>query len=110
MRILLLIWLLAATAWAGPTAALVGIVHSTVPSGRSLHGYEYVDGAEVSLEGTDLKTKTNEVGLFEFRKIDPGTYTVVVRCAGFKDVREEVEVIALPMPVTVVLAMEPAKP
>ncbi len=110
MRILLLAGLLAAAAWAGPTADLVGIVHSTVPSARSLHGYEYVDGAEVVLEGTDLKARTNEVGLFEFRKIEPGTYTVLVRCEGFKDAREQVEVVALPMPVTVILVMEPGRP
>jgi hypothetical protein len=107
LRILLLALLLSGLAWAGPTGDLVGVVHSTVPSARSLHGYEYIYGAEVVLEGTDLKTKTNDVGIFEFRKLEPGTYKVLVRCDGFKDAREEIEVISLPIPCSLRVVMEP---
>lgn len=109
MRIFLALLLLTGFAAAGPTGDLVGIVHSTVKSAGSLHGYEYIHDAEVLLEGTDLKAKTDSVGIFEFRKIRPGTYTVVVRCEGFKEAREEVEVIPYPLPCQVRLVMEPVQ-
>ena len=84
----------------------MGLVHSTHANAGSMTGLDYIYDAEVTLEGTDYKTRTNGVGLFEFRKIKPGTYIVVVKCEGFREAREEVEVIPYPMPIQVRIEMQ----
>ena len=49
---------------------------------------EAIIGATIQVEGTGIGTATGVDGSYELR-MKPGTYTFLVRCVGYKDVRRE---------------------
>jgi TonB-dependent receptor len=55
---------------------------------------EYINNAEVRLEGTNQVTYTESDGSFRFAQIAPGEATIAVSYAGYNSVRETVRVTA----------------
>lgn len=51
-----------------------------------------VSGIEVTLEGTDQSSTTNDRGMFSFTELQPGTYTVKVESEGYEPFTQDVEV------------------
>jgi len=105
MRSLLLLLLFTLPALA-QEARVVGIVHSTQASSTSLHGFEYVEGAEVRIG--ELKAKTDSMGVFELKNVPAGRHTLVVEKDGFVTARHELEVAPGPLPVQTKVVLAPA--
>ncbi len=64
-----------------------------------LKGYVYEEEtgfviplASIALLGTELGSVSNEYGFYLVRKIPQGTYTLVARCVGYEEFRQEIRV------------------
>lgn len=86
-------------------ARVVGLVYSTQASSTSLHGQEYVEGAEVRIG--EQKAKTDMMGIFELKNVPAGRQTLIVEKDGFITARVEIEVAAGPLPVQTKVALTP---
>jgi len=84
----LLLRVLVLLALAGSTAALAqqvplaeqAAITGTVTDAQGLP----VEGATVRLQGTDLATSTSAKGIYQFRNLAPGSYTVLVSSLGYE--------------------------
>ncbi len=101
---ILLLWLCALPALA-QEARVVGLVYSTQASSTSLHGQQYVEGAEVRLG--EHTAKTDMMGVFEFKGVPAGKHVVIVEKDGFVTARQEILVEAGPLPVQTKVALSP---
>lgn len=52
---------------------------------------EPLEGAHVKLQGTYQSTVTNYQGAFEFKDMDPGTYTLRVSYLGYQDTKRKIQ-------------------
>jgi len=85
IRIAILLYLSATTAFSQVTASLSGVI--TDPTGAS------VPSARVALTNTDTSVRrdalSNEAGLYQFPLLQPGTYSLTVQVDGFKQVTRD---------------------
>lgn len=51
-----------------------------------------IQNAEITLDGTDTSTTTDQSGTFRFADLEPGTHTVTVRAEGYEASESRVEV------------------
>jgi len=51
-----------------------------------------VAGADIALEGTDLKGRTDERGGFRVREVPPGDYVLVLRHVRYGEIRRAVTI------------------
>lgn len=117
MRKLLIVLLLLALTPALPAREKKDKKQSKMPSlagiimkgtgGNNPLGYEPVAGAEVSLQGTDRKTVTNEGGYYEFYELEGGDYTVNVLAPHYAPAQKTVRVTNGPTPTLANVSMLP---
>ncbi|TYP95647.1 Carboxypeptidase regulatory-like domain-containing protein [Fodinibius salinus] len=55
---------------------------------------EAVTGVEITLQGMDKKATTGDKGMYAFKSLKTGTYTVVVEADGYQKWEKEVKVTA----------------
>ena len=81
------------------TSSLSGVVSTQ-------HGSRPLPGANVYFENTNIGTATNNKGYYEFEKLAPGNYTLIVSFSGYRRVRQNIEL--KPGPNECNFAMEPS--
>lgn len=86
--------------------SLAGIIMKGTASNNPL-GYDPVAGAEVSIQGTDRKTVTNEGGYFEFYELEGGDYTINVLAFHYAPAQKMVRVTNGPTPTLANVTMLP---
>lgn len=101
----LLLLLLCALPALAQEARVVGLVYSTQASSTSLHGQQYVEGAEVRLG--EFTARTDMMGVFEMKGVPAGKHLLIVEKDGFVTARQEILVEAGPLPVQTKVALSP---
>ncbi|MCL5773186.1 MAG: carboxypeptidase regulatory-like domain-containing protein [Firmicutes bacterium] len=90
--------LIMAIAFLSREAFAGAVVIGTVNSGRENAGGGIpsaiypVDGAAVSIQGTNLSTTTNGTGGFVFKDVPPGNYTIIASKAGYSMAAKQIVV------------------
>src|SRR3984957_4497917 len=99
----LLLFCIAHACWAqAPLGSLIGQV--TDPSGAAITG---ANVALTPVTGTPLTTQTNPQGIYEFKAVPPGTYTLNVVAPGFSLYENDNVVVAdKPLRLNVPMAIE----
>lgn len=86
--------------------SLAGIIMKGTASTNPL-GYDPVPGAEISIQGTDRKTVSNEGGYFEFFELEGGDYTLNVMAPNYAPQQKMVRVANGPTPTLANVTMLP---
>lgn len=88
---------------------LIGIVVTTA-SGKTPGGqpYDPLEGVEVEIRGTELRTVTDTLGMFRFT-VPPGDYMVVVKKQGIGMNSKRVQVTDGPRPAMVHIVLNPGE-
>lgn len=80
------VWAVIAVWFLWPLAASAEPVRGSVLDGQTL---EPIAGAELTIVGTDIKARTDQVGGFVFKNIGVGTVTVKIVAKGYEDTEEQ---------------------
>ncbi len=86
--------------------SLAGIIMKGTASNNPL-GYDPVAGAQVSIQGTDRQTVSNEGGYFEFFELEGGDYTLNILAPHYAPTQKMVRVTNGPTPTLANVTMLP---
>jgi TonB-dependent receptor len=80
----------------GPLTAITDVASAANLSGHisDANTGKYLDGAEISVEGTEIRVTTAREGIFQIGPLNPGPITLIVRYPGLNERREGVVLAA----------------